>query len=440
LTNNLLFIASVLGAVVQWTSPRPPQAQETPSPEVQQLINELRALSPDATRESFLGRRAMADLITLGPKAYSALKSTFLTSDDWATRISTGYLVLAMDQGTDDATRVRITELMRDDHPYVRSVAAAICATVPIRYAKEEAEKLLQVGGHSVASMQGWSPSIDWLPDSHVPKLVENAIVAIDQGQPLLDPPQWWSVGGGRSSTGNPESVSGSGMRVLTRSQAIAELAIKRLLLSGRSHGGIQPVLESLVRDDAADQARLGRKILLTEIALGHTGPCQNVECEMREKIAAQLVAACEKWAWSLSEPGALRAVVSALGALTTWSDRATQLLEELNLRHPNPSVRKLAELRLTEHTQRLADGETLREKKRAHEVEVRKIREARRAVQPSIPEHEVPIHTKAPPAGDLSENGFSIGRWIVVGAVGLVVLITAWVYAKTRTRLDSKL
>ena len=420
---------SLVGAIVPWLL----IGVFSPQDGVKQWIEDLGHLPESASYADFVGRPAMSELCVLGAQAYPELKSA-MTSSNWSIRASSAYLVAAMDLGSEDDTRIGLTQLLQDGHPYVRTVAASICATLPIKYAKDQAKEQLEAQGLTVAGVYQWRPDYKWLSDVDTAKLVEGALRVIDQVKPLAEPPQWWTSSGGKSSTGDASSVSASGMRVLVPPQYISEIGIRSVLTTPKSHLAIEGIFNALLTESGLEQERLGRKFVLAACALGHS--CQYEQCPLRNKLAADLLGACEKWMWVVSEPGALGAIVSTLGDLTLWSERAKQLLEGLKDRHPNADVRTLAGIRLTDYAGRLAEATAREEKKRLHAEEVKRKREASRAAKSPVPKPNPPIEVKSPVAEEPG-SASRAGRWVFAGAVALVVLLAVWVYFKTRARQE---
>ena len=131
------------------------QVQEDPSTD--RLIAQLDGLHESASREEFLNRPAMLELLALADRAMPAL-SRALASSSWSIRASALYVIAS--HGDENAAQMAFRNFLRDPHPAVRAVAAM--ATGP-----HLAAELLPDGKEEISFANRWDlraggHSLDW--------------------------------------------------------------------------------------------------------------------------------------------------------------------------------------------------------------------------------------------------------------------------------------
>src|SRR5262245_35337376 len=89
---------------------------QEPGDDIGQKVLELSGLSPTFTRDEFLSRRAMAEIMIGGARNYDSLKRTFLESEDWSTQISLGFLLSAIKNGPDSNVTKKLSEMMKSSN------------------------------------------------------------------------------------------------------------------------------------------------------------------------------------------------------------------------------------------------------------------------------------------------------------------------------------
>ena len=411
---------------------------QEPNATVQVWVEELKSLSPDASLSEFLNRPAMSRLMALGPAGYPALKDAFLNESHWAVKASAAYLVTTMVRNSDAEVTARLRALIDDNNVFVRATSVTLYRAVVSGAAFDEVLARPDVG--AIADRLPLTPSLDWMSPADLSQLAQNALSVIEKGKPFLDPPTW-ETSIGRTSDRSVSRIRSAGLRVVTLENEIAERVFHRIsdsltLKAIDVHKTVDLLMSSLESETGSDQERLGRKLRIAEIVLGHQHPeCRDGKCKDYSAFRERLYAACEKWALAVTDANALHAIESALTSIIGL-EKAKALLENLKQNHPNPEMRDLVREHLEHYAERLSDEARELERRKTGNLQIEresgKAYPVRREKAPYIPPV---VKTVPPPERGAAPEASTTGLWIFGGAIGLAILIAAVVYRRTQGR-----
>jgi hypothetical protein len=400
---------------------------------VRSLVDQLRSLSPDASRSEFLTRPAMSQLMALGPAAYPDLREVFLKDSDWAVQASVGYLVITMAHLSDSAVSDRVDSLMNGDNAFVRATVGTLYRSVsPGSFG----EVLSKPEVLAIAERLQLHPSIEWMVPADLSKLAANSLSVIEKGRPFAEPPAW-ETSGGRTTERDVSSIRPAGLRVVTLEHSMAERVFMRIsdslvLSSTDVHMALELILASLELDGGSDPERLGRKFRLTELVLGHQNrDCSDGKCRVYLACKERLFEACDRWVWTATDPNALHAIESALTAIIGL-DKAKSLLERLKEHHSNPELREMVGRHLGYYADRLAGELKEREQRKLTEDRIdsegNTVPLERRGE--TLPKRQ---KTVQPPSEGHQHGPESVAVWLGIGAVSLGVGLGGLVFFKSR-------
>lgn len=321
---------------------------------VRPLIEELRTLTADATRDDFYKRPAMSKLMGMGRNAFPTLKEIFLKDDDWAIKVSVGFLVVALDGVQDCEVLSRLSAFHKDPHPAVRALAASylegrgqFCGFERAQYFQAHPREL-EISDR----FGGFTPWLWWMAPEDAAARQEQVLAVIEQGDPYIKPAAW--VDGISVLQGDSGSLWHVSNRMLTRDQDMAERFLHQAFYSTCAHDLRMALMDRLERDDGRDPQRLGRKLSLAGTSLGH--PLSVHECRtFLQELRNRLFAVCERWAWKATDAQALRSIVDGIPASL---EKGRALVADLEKRHPNAQVREFARMKLRNYADSRAQEE----------------------------------------------------------------------------------
>jgi hypothetical protein len=321
-----------------------PQEKPDIEKQVDELVEQLKTLAPDADRSQFLGRPAMSKLMSLGPQAFPRLKHHFLEQQDWRLKASIGYLAVLHGR-RDSEVRARWSALCKDPDILVRMVmislssefATGFCGLVVIPAMTPE-----EKGDFDRIKL---STSLHWMSEEDLKSLAINALAIVKRGKLLVDPPQLDDHVTSVRPDMNPKRLRSSGVRLMTPMTSMAQLSLLRVLDTSTAHEAMRLVYDVAEADDGSDGPRLGILFQMASLALVHSGdcarPCLTRDCPLFPEYRRRLHALCEKWAWKTTDCNAQYGVLRALNYIGMW--KSYDLRERLSKEHPDEQVRELA-------------------------------------------------------------------------------------------------
>src|SRR5262245_6130672 len=221
-------------------------AQEKPSldKQVDDLVELLKDLSPDATREQFLGRPALSKLMALGPQAFPRLKHHFLEQQDWRLQASVGYLAVLHGR-SDPQVIARCSALRKDPSLFVRMLMISISRDsvggscgVSVMPAMTSEEKAV----YERLNLSHFD--LSWMSIKDLESLTTQSLAIVTAGKLLVDPPQLNMLGGGQPDP-NPKRLRSSGVRLLTPIARDAEHSLFQVLKTCMAHKASQLILDA---------------------------------------------------------------------------------------------------------------------------------------------------------------------------------------------------
>ncbi len=321
--------------------------QETPpdlDKQVDELVEQLKTLSPDADRGAFLRPPALSKLMALGPQAFPRLKHHFLEQQDWRLKASVGYLAVLHGRA-DPQVEARWRALCKDSDLFVRmsmislsdQFAKGFCGLVVMPVLSPE-----EIAVFDKIDLS--SPHLSWMSNKDLKSLAAQALAILKEGKPLVDPPQLDGIGYSGPDP-DPKRLRSSGVRLLTPMTRMAQLSLLRVLNTSTAHDAMRLIMGGAEADDGSDPPRLGCMLRMASSAIWHDGGCKRPDgtrdCPLFPEYRRRLFALCEKWAWKVTDPNAQYGLLWALDA--TWLWKAYDLRERLSKTHPDQQVRELA-------------------------------------------------------------------------------------------------
>jgi len=328
-------------------------------------IEALKTLSAEPTRKEFVGRRAMSELMINGSKAYPVIKEAFLTTDHWAIKASTGFLLFGLYNGTDKETGRRMRSLMDDEHPVIRVVASILMNNACGGPAKEASEILSRPAERAIKERLNIGMfDVGWLSDEDSRRWVAANLAIVEEGKPLTDPPTFRSAGNIQFDRNAPMTITKAPFWDLKPTSYLAMIGLTNALMqTGRGHQHLEVLMRSFETDGGTDPGRMGLKFKLISSLLSHQDrTCRNLQsakadrCDQLPGCMIRILPVCEKWLDASTDLWVLNQAINVLTGLSgSGLEPATKVMEQLWVGHTNAEVRMLIGRRLNSLRERWA-------------------------------------------------------------------------------------
>ena len=354
ITNALL-----IGFAFLMAAARP---QDPEDARIDGLIEELKKLPDSPTREEFIGRSAMAELLIDGARAFPKIKHAFLTNDHWAIKASLACLLNRLCHGPYFGTFDRLTSLLGDENIVVRVVAALLLNHAHSGSVEKAAKVLARPAEAALSEKLVTGPAgFEWLLGENHVRWVERGLAFLERGEPLEEP----SNKHGMRHYPPFTDLRGHGdERILKDQFQIAWNGLWDALQSGRGHEVIEIIQHSVEKDSGRDPGRLAVKLRLAgailhhrDDACGNSWKTPDLRCERLAAVLPRFHAICDKWLKESADPWVMDAGVSLLNDLGgSGHAPAIELMEKLKTEHPEQGVRRMIEHHLDQLKKRRAE------------------------------------------------------------------------------------